>query len=149
MPKSVSVWHKQFLKEGMPEKKAIKEAIQRAFENDDITESQADDLEKKFKVASVETTMDSQRLASELVKLAKELVGNSGWLNDWRRGNDRGDGYEVGNEKDSPSRAARREGWTVVDTDVDAVLATKRNGKMVVIADSNGPWAVDVSDKWK
>lgn len=52
LPKSVRVWYEQFKKEGYPEKKALKDAIQRAYESDAISESVADRLEKRFRVGT-------------------------------------------------------------------------------------------------
>jgi hypothetical protein len=121
--------------------------------------------------------MNRQHVARELVKLARELMAgceklpegpmrencekkkekksrdlmsSGGWIKEWRRGNDRGDGYEAGNESDSPVRAAIREGWDVIEEDITGnVLAMRPGGGMVVIADLNGPWAVDVSNRWR
>jgi len=101
LPKSVRIWFEQFKKEGMPKKKAMMEAIQRAYEEGDISESQADRLERtagSIKGPGVPdgtgpmrdsdecpynddeedteemTAMDREKLASELVKLAETLV---------------------------------------------------------------------------
>jgi len=48
IPKMVRYWQKQFISEGEPEKLAMYHAIQRAYETDDITEKQANQLEREL-----------------------------------------------------------------------------------------------------
>jgi hypothetical protein len=73
MPKQVRTWYEIFKKEGIPDRKALKDAIQRAYENDDITEKQADELEVSFKVAS---DMRIQ-VATRLLRIAKSLISKN------------------------------------------------------------------------
>lgn len=96
LPKPVRNWYEQFKKEGMPDKKALKEAIQRAYEEGDISESQADRLERtagSIKGPGVPDgtgpmrdsdecpysddeadEMSEEKIARELVKAAKDLT---------------------------------------------------------------------------
>lgn len=63
----------------------------------------------------------------------------------WREGNDRGDGYAVGDEKHSPSQAAEAEGWTIIEVDAAGrALCDRCDNQLTLICDSHGPWAVDV-----
>jgi len=68
------------------------------------------------------------------------------WLKAWQHGNDAGDGYAVGKATQSPDKAAKAEGWQILDRDKTGNVLTKQpNGTITVIADLYGPWAVDVS----
>ena len=59
MPKSVKRWYETLKGEGNTEKQAIKRAIQRAYEEGDISEGQADKLERQFRVVKGRTADDS------------------------------------------------------------------------------------------
>lgn len=63
----------------------------------------------------------------------------------WTEGNDSGNGYTVGNDNDDIS-AIKGIGELVSSEDVSDGLAIYRNGdRVVVVGDSNGPWAVSCS----
>ena len=50
IPKMVRFWRDQFISEGEPEKLALYHAIQRAYEANDITEKQANQLERELEL---------------------------------------------------------------------------------------------------
>ena len=50
IPKMVRFWRDQFISEGEPEKIAMYHAIQRAYEANDITEKQANQLERELEL---------------------------------------------------------------------------------------------------
>lgn len=65
----------------------------------------------------------------------------------WDRGNNAGDGYAPDDSTDdmTPRQAAEAAGMTAIeDAHLDAVLAWDVY-KWVVVANRNGPWAVDVA----
>lgn len=64
----------------------------------------------------------------------------------WRECNDNGEGYPVGNLTDDPHDAAKREGWRILGmTEWGAVLCRRQPRGLTMIADANGPWAVDLA----
>lgn len=66
----------------------------------------------------------------------------------WRTGNDDAEGYALGDASASPSEAARRSGATdIVKCCPEGSVACVIDGRVVVICDANGPWAVDVSQE--
>ena len=76
LPKSVKQWYKIFVKEGNEEKLALKLAIQRAYEEDAITEKQADALERKHKVAVRNVIREvPEKFLPERLKGRKVMVG--------------------------------------------------------------------------
>jgi hypothetical protein len=66
----------------------------------------------------------------------------------WRWGNDKGEGYSIGKEYHSPMQAAQSEGLTcIIQISTDgSVLGYDSEGRVIVVCDSHGPWAVDVTD---
>jgi hypothetical protein len=67
-------------------------------------------------------------------------------INAWRRGNDSGNGFGVGDENDSPAEAALRAGWTVLLDAADGVVAKDAEGRTVIVCDCYGPWGVYAVD---
>jgi hypothetical protein len=66
----------------------------------------------------------------------------------WRWGNDKGEGYSIGEEYQSPMEAAQSDGLTcIIQISTDgSVLGYKEDGSAIVVCWSHGPWAVDVTD---
>jgi hypothetical protein len=62
----------------------------------------------------------------------------------WRKGNDKGEGYAVGEEHDSINEIDEIGELIIHSEDNDGFAVYCDDGSEVVVADSNGPWAVDV-----
>lgn len=73
-------------------------------------------------------------------------------MHQWQRGNDDGSGFSVGEETDTPTEAAEREGWEILAEigqtgtgNGPCVLAyAGAQDRNIAICDSNGPWGVFV-----
>ena len=68
----------------------------------------------------------------------------------WSRGNDRADGYPIGEKTMTPWEAAEDEGLEDIRTfDGPNTLGTcvvgRDGGKWIAICDVYGPWAVDIT----
>lgn len=63
----------------------------------------------------------------------------------WDEGNNKGDGFPVGEEDDSLHRIKGLKYLFKVDN--DSVLSMDRSGDLLVIGDAHGPWAVRVGKK--
>ena len=75
-------------------------------------------------------------------------VNASELLDAWRKGNDAGDGYSVGEGWMTQAQASEDQGYLhqgVLDP-TGNVVATWYD-RVIVICDANGPWAVDVTDE--
>ena len=58
-----------------------------------------------------------------------------------------GNGFAVGEEGQTPTEAAESECWEILWTDCTGTVACKDDeGRTVIIADAEGPWAVVVED---
>lgn len=79
------------------------------------------------------------------------------YLTYWRRGNDNGDGFPVGEENDNIFRAIRREGHRIEDAypyqlgDEDSTrhreflaIASRPDGTEYIVCDTSGPWGVNL-----
>jgi hypothetical protein len=68
-------------------------------------------------------------------------------MNMWRKGNDAGKGFAVGEETDSPSEAAEREGYeNILVISPEGNVICNDDDRSIVVCDSHGPWAVDITD---
>lgn len=69
------------------------------------------------------------------------------WMQQWVDGNNAGWGFAAG-EQDAdrtPEQAAQYECWEVLECEPDgSVLCRTPKNVLVAIADSHGPWAVEV-----
>lgn len=63
----------------------------------------------------------------------------------WHAGNLKGDGYAVGLASDTPKQACEREGWVIDSDEDDFCVGITEKGRMIGIANANGPWAVDLT----
>lgn len=66
----------------------------------------------------------------------------------WRRGNDNGEGYIIGEEHETPLQAAKKGGLECIIqvSQEGSVLGYDSDGRAIVVCDLHGPWAVDVTD---
>jgi hypothetical protein len=66
----------------------------------------------------------------------------------WIYGNNKGNGYSIGEEYHSPMQAAQSEGLScIIQISKDgSVLGYDCDGRVIVVCWSQGPWAVDVTD---
>lgn len=64
---------------------------------------------------------------------------------EWKEQSNKGEGYEVGHETDTPYQAAKREGYEIIYVDNIGSVLAKDNDKLVVICDLHGPWACVVT----
>lgn len=65
--------------------------------------------------------------------------------NAWRRGNDAGCGFALGDEDMTPEEAAKSEGLENIRIiDPEGTVVGQLAGYTIVIADSHGPWAVTI-----
>ena len=74
-------------------------------------------------------------------KITTEIV------NIWTTRNDQGTGSPAGEEGMTCREAAIDEGYTILDersNDGDEVLCRTQSGRLVLICDANGPWAIYV-----
>ena len=66
---------------------------------------------------------------------------------EWRRGNDNGEGWDIGHETDELD-ALTEEGWTFVrwvgDEHCQFAAWASECGQVAIVADGHGPWAVTV-----
>jgi hypothetical protein len=82
-----------------------------------------------------------------MITINKMRYEQSELLSAWRRGNDAGEGYAVGSDDDTPREAAESELLEdIQEITSDGVVACVDGHKIVVIADSNGAWAVPIKD---
>jgi hypothetical protein len=77
---------------------------------------------------------------------------NSEFKRLWREGNDQGRGYAIGNEDMTPCQAAKDGGLeNIQKIDPEGNVAGILAGDIIVVCNSNGPWAVTVGSiglKW-
>lgn len=66
------------------------------------------------------------------------------YIKAWRIGNDKGNGYAVGDDDMSCSQAAEHEGYTDIEEDETGQVLATDGEDLVVIRDANGPWAVRI-----
>lgn len=67
----------------------------------------------------------------------------------WRAGNNAGDGLAIGEDDDTPQAAVESTTMTHQgDLTPDGAVVASDHGRVIVVCDSNGPWAVDVTDKF-
>lgn len=67
----------------------------------------------------------------------------------WRIGNDNGEGFPIGDDDDEPMEAAQRAGLQSpreVDGLDGGIVCGWDGDRLIAIADSSGPWAVDITD---
>lgn len=63
----------------------------------------------------------------------------------WRRGNDAGRGYAIGEEDQSQREAAKDGGLeNIQKIDQEGNVVGILDGDIIVVCDANGPWAVTV-----
>lgn len=79
--------------------------------------------------------------------IGKNIVIMEEFIRAWNVGNNNGEGFEVGEQTDTPFQAAEREGYTEIEEDeTGQVLATDFED-LIVIRNCNGPWAVRIKCK--
>ena len=65
----------------------------------------------------------------------------------WNMVNNAGEGFPIGEEDDTPTQAATREGYAILETEDggttdEVVMAVHLETKqLILVANSNGPWA--------
>jgi len=63
----------------------------------------------------------------------------------WREGNDQGRGYAIGDEDMTPRQASKDGGLeNIQNIDQEGNVVGIISGDIIVVCDSNGPWAVTV-----
>lgn len=77
-------------------------------------------------------------------KVLESVPSESQWMAAWRKGNNKGDGYPIGNDNDTPEKAAKRAKKKIVDKSSAGCVLCQSSSGYTVICDSNGPWAVDI-----
>jgi hypothetical protein len=84
----------------------------------------------------------------DIAELYQEDRKTDNFAEAWGWGNDKGEGYSIGEEYQSPIEAAQSDGLTcIIQISTDgSVLGYKEDGSAIVVCDSHGPWAVDVTD---
>jgi hypothetical protein len=66
----------------------------------------------------------------------------------WRAGNNAGDGFALGSIDDAPQAAVESTNTMTHQGDLtpDGAVVASDHGRVIVVCDSNGPWAVDVTE---
>jgi len=68
----------------------------------------------------------------------------------WRTGNNAGEGFAIGNDDDTPQAAVESTDTMTHRGDLtpDGAVVASDHGRVIVVCDAGGPWAVDVTDKF-
>lgn len=87
-----------------------------------------------------------------MTELQSTLKNNSyAWQSEvkaaWNKGNNSGNGFAVGEDNYSPLTAAEAESYEILSNDgFDNPVVCADGDRVIAICDSNGPWAVDITD---
>lgn len=81
------------------------------------------------------------------IKIYNKKLNEHDLMDAWKAGNDAGDGYAIGDDDQTPQQAIEATDTMTHCGDIspDGTAVASDHGKIIVVADANGPWAVDVT----
>lgn len=80
------------------------------------------------------------------IKIENTIYDASELMAAFRAGNDAGNGFAVGDADMTPREAAEIDWTHRADLTPEGSVVATDFGRIYVVADVNGPWAVDVTD---